>query len=174
MYLGTDDNKKKKDSTEVVDAGAAHYIYMMDQHDVTMNPLDVSARSSKYDDVDIKLLESTEFPESQKEDGTNDMSETIKDSRQATDLENPKKIGETEDMNETIEDSEETSGTEDRDGRIVNTQGSRRNTQSGPNRVSLGSRLVFSILYIFIMLYFLTILLTFSTLCGFSKFKTIF
>ncbi|XP_023322288.1 uncharacterized protein LOC111696787 isoform X2 [Eurytemora carolleeae] len=138
----TDDNKKKKDSTEVVDAGAAHYIYMMDQHDVTMSPLDVSsARSSKYDDVDIKLLESTEFPESQKQDGTNDMSETIKDSRQATDLEKPKKMDETEDMYGTIEDSEETSGTEDRDGRIVNTQGSRRNTQSGPNRVSLGSRL---------------------------------
>ena len=172
MYLGTDDNKKKKDSTEVVDAGAAHYIYMMDQHDVTMNPLDVSARSSNYDDVDIKLLESTEFP--QKEDGTNYMSETINDSRQATDLENPKKMDETEDMYGTIEDSEETSGTEDRDGRIVNTQGSRRNTQSGPNRVSLGSRLVFSILYIFITLYFLSILLTFSTLGGFSKFKNIF
>ena len=151
MYLGTDDNEKNRDSTEVVDVGAAHYIYMMDQHDVTMNPLDVSPRSSKYDDGNIKLLESTEFTDSQKNSGTNAM-----DSRQATDLENPMKMDGTEEVNGKIEDSEETSGTdlEDRNGRIVNTQGSRRNTQSGPNRVSLGSRLVFTIIYIFIMFKF--------------------
>ena len=81
---------------------------MMDQHDVTMSPLDLPPSTMLSTD-----------------------SNAFKDRTMLT-VDSPLK-----DMNGLVAVDPVQ---EDRDGRIVNTPGARRNTPSGPNRVSLGSR----------------------------------